>query len=201
MSGLNIALRGGVTVSGRFVIEGFMAAADRAKLAAYLDPVADPDVLYPVAPGVPTRDVTEGFTLTAAYGHLAPKYLDVGQVRGLTLDSHFQRTPRNSFSGSADYQVPLRSGILELHADYSYRSREQFQLLAASNDQKGYGLLGARIAFRPRDDRWSLALFGTNLTDKHYRTAGRGTLLEQVGFAYSSIGLPRQIGLEMSHRF
>jgi iron complex outermembrane receptor protein len=141
-----------------------------------------------------------GLTLTAAYGHVVPRYLDVGRVRGLTRASRFQRTPRNSFSGSADFEVPLRSGIVELHADYSYRSREQFQIVAASNDQKGYGLLGARISFRP-SARWSVALFGTNLADKRYRTAGRGTLLEQVGFAYSSIGLPRQVGLEVSHRY
>jgi len=64
LSALNITLRAGVTVRGRFVIEGFMPAADSAKLAAYLDPVADPDSVYPVAPGVPMRDVSEGFALT-----------------------------------------------------------------------------------------------------------------------------------------
>jgi len=148
-----------------------------------------------------TATPTQGLTLTAAYGHLAPKYLDVGRVRGLTLASHFQRTPRNSFSGSADYKVPFRSGIVELHADYSYRSREQFQIVAAINDQEAYGLLGARVALRTRDDRWSFALFGTNLSDRRYRTAGRGTLLRRVGFAYSSIGPPRQIGLQVSRRY
>jgi iron complex outermembrane receptor protein len=143
----------------------------------------------------------EGLTITAAYGHLAPRYLDVGQVRGLTLDSSFQRSPRHSFTGSINYELPLRSGIVELHGDYSYRSKEQFQIVAAGNDQKGYGLVGARLTYRARDDRWSVALFGTNLTDKRYRTAGRGTLLQQVGFAYSSIGLPRQIGLQVNRRF
>jgi iron complex outermembrane receptor protein len=139
-----------------------------------------------------------GLTLTATYGHLAPKYLDVGRVRGLTLGSRFQRAPRDSFSGSVNYEVPFRSGILELHGDYSYRSKEQFQIFAAINDQKGYGLVGARLSFRPRNDRWSVALFGTNLTDKRYRTAGRGTLIEQAGFAYSSVGMPRQVGVQVT---
>lgn len=143
----------------------------------------------------------KGLTLTAAYGHLDPKYLDVGRVRGLTLDSKFQRTPRHSFSGSVNYEVPLRTGVLELHGDYSYRSKEQFQILAASNDQKGYGLFGARLAFRTSDDRWSFALFSTNLADKRYRTAGRGTLLRQIGFTYSSVGMPRQVGVELTTGF
>jgi iron complex outermembrane recepter protein len=144
---------------------------------------------------------TKGMTVSVAYGHIAPKYLEVGQVRGLTLDSRFERTPRNSLSGSINYEVPVLSGILELHGDYSYRSKEQFQILAAMNDQPGYGLFGARIGFRTRGDRWSIALFGTNLADKPYRTAGRGTLIGQVGFAYSSVGLPRQIGIEAGAAF
>ena len=143
----------------------------------------------------------KGFTITAAYGHLDPKYLDVGEVRGLTLDSDFQRSPRHSFSASMDYEVSVPAGIVGLHADYSYRSKEQFQILAASNDQKGYGLLGARIAFASRDERWTVALFGTNLTGKRYRTAGRGTLVRQIGFTYSSIGLPRQLGMQLIGKF
>ncbi len=148
-----------------------------------------------------TAAPVRGLTVSAAYGHLDPKYLDVGRVRGLTLDSRFQRTPRHSFSGSANYEVPLGSGTLELHGDYSYRSKEQFQILAAVNDQKAYGLLGARLTFRARDDRWSFAVFGTNLTDERYRTAGRGTLINQIGFAYSSVGMPRQIGVQLATNF
>jgi len=140
----------------------------------------------------------KGLTITGAYGHLTPKYLDVGRVRGLSLASRFQRSPRNSFSASAGYEMPLRSGTLELHGDYSYRSKEQFQVLPAINDQPGYGLLGARLTLRLPNRHWSIALFGTNLADVRYRTAGRGTLINQVGFAYSSIGIPRQFGFQIT---
>lgn len=140
-------------------------------------------------------------TLSAAYGHIDARYRDVGRVANLTLDSRFQRTPRNSLSASIDYEFPVGLGLLELRGDYSYRSKEQFQLAAADNDQRGYGLLGARLTLRPSDRRWTVALFGTNLTDKRYRTAGRGTLMHIAGFAYSSVGLPRQIGLEITTDF
>ena len=143
----------------------------------------------------------KGLTMTAAYGHLDPRYLDVGRVRGLTLDSRFQRTPRNSFSGSADYAFSLGSGTVAVRADYSYRSKEQFQITEASNDQRAYGLIGARVVYRPRSERWSVAVFGNNLTDVRYRTAGRGTLISQAGVAYSSVGMPRQIGVEMGTQF
>ena len=148
-----------------------------------------------------TAAPVDGLTLGIAYGHLDPEYLDVGRVPGLTVDTPFQRTPRHSFSGSVHYEVPLRSGTLELHTDYSYRSKEQFQILPASNDQDGYGLLGARLTFRAPGDRWAIALFGTNLTDERYRTAGRGTLVRQIGFAYSSVGMPRQVGIQATAKF
>jgi iron complex outermembrane receptor protein len=140
----------------------------------------------------------KGLILAAAYGHLDPRYLDVGRVRGLTLDSRFQRTPRDSFNASVNYELPLRSATIEMHGEYSYRSKEQFQILPAINDQPGYGLFGARVTFRSRNSHWSIAVFGTNLADVRYRTAGRGTLINQVGFAYSSIGMPRQFGLQIT---
>ena len=97
--------------------------------------------------------------------------------------------------------MPVRSATVELHGDLSYRSKEQFQISPAVNDQPGYGLWGARITYRPASTRWSAAIFGTNLADKRYRTAGRGTLLEQAGFAYSSVGVPRQLGIELMTGF
>ena len=143
----------------------------------------------------------EALTVRAVYGHLDPQYLDVGRVPRLTLDSRFQRTPSHSLSISVDYSVPLRAAFLELHGDYSYRSKEQFQIVPALNDQRAYGLVAARIAYRSANDRWSIAIFGTNLRDKRYRAAGRGTLVNQAGLAYSSVGMPRQIGIQMGTQF
>lgn len=143
----------------------------------------------------------ERLTASFAYGHLDPRYLDVGTVPNLKLDGHFQRTPRHSLTASLDYSLPLGPDSLATHVDYSYRSREQFQLLPSAFDQKGYGLLAARLTFRPASDRWSVALFGTNLTDERYRVAGRGTGIVDVGSAPSIIGLPRQLGLEFKAGF
>jgi len=132
-------------------------------------------------------------TASLAYGHLDPRYLDVGTVPNLTLDTAFQRTPRHSLTASVDYSVPLGRHTIALHGDYGYRSREQLQLLPSPFDQPGYGLVGARATLRGEDGRWSVALFGTNLTDERYRAAGR----EGV----SIVGLPRQVGVEVRAGF
>lgn len=142
-----------------------------------------------------------GLTVTAAYGHIAARYIDVAGAAGITTESRFQRSPSHSFSTSINFRRAAGAGRLELQADFSYRSKEQFQTAAAINDQQGYGLLGARITYRAPQDRWALALFGTNLSDERYRTAGRGTTLATSGFAFSNIGMPRQIGLQLSTDF
>lgn len=141
-----------------------------------------------------------GLSISAAYGHLDARYLDVGRVRGITTDSRLQRTPKHSFTTSMNYEIPIGSGTLAAHGDLSYRSKEQFQIIASPNDQGGYSLLGGRISYRTIIG-WSFALFGTNLLDKRYRVAGRGTTLRDAGFINSLIGPPRQIGVEIGRSF
>lgn len=140
-------------------------------------------------------------SVNLAYGFLDPKYLNVGRVPNLTLETEFQRTPRHSFTATLGYEQPWGPNRLGLHGDFGYRSHEQFQLLPSRFDQNGYGLVGMRLALRGPGDRWSAALFGTNLTDTRYRTAGRGTGLQDVGFANSIIGPPRQVGIDLRAGF
>lgn len=135
-------------------------------------------------------------SFSLAYGRTDARYLDVGAVPNLTLDSKFQRTPRDTISASIDIWRPVGRGLVEFHGDFSLRSAEQFQIVASPWDQDAYGLIRARITYRP-DERWAFSLFGTNLTDRRYRTAGRGDALSQFGFAQSIIGPPRQVGLEI----
>ena len=131
-------------------------------------------------------------SLSGAYGHLDARYLDIGRVPNITTATPFQRSPRHSFNLAADAAIRLGAGQADLHVDYGYRSREQFQLTPSPFDQPGYGLLGARIGYSPRERNWSLALMATNLLDKAYRSAGRLPL--------SIIGQPRQVGVQFKVR-
>ncbi len=139
-----------------------------------------------------------GVRFGLTYGHVAPRYLDVGKVPNITLGSAFQRTPRHTFALTADLSRRLRAGVVELGVDYGYRAREQFQLVASPWDQPGYGLLSARLSWRPDGANWTAALFGTNLADVRYRTAGRADQLNTTGFAQSKVGAPRQVGVQLS---
>lgn len=136
---------------------------------------------------------TERLNLRLAYGHLDPKYRDVGQVPGITLNSSFQRTPRDTFAALASYDMPFVAGTLRFSADVRYRSKEQFQIVASPYDQEGYALAGGRISYHGRDRGNSIAVFATNLTNIKYRTAGRGLI--------SVVGPPRQFGIEFHAAF
>ena len=134
-----------------------------------------------------------GLKLRAALGRLHARYLDVSAVPGVTRDSRFQRTPSHSFAVSASYIWPVRRGFLTVDGSYTYRSKEQFQIVSSPYDQSGYGLASARVTWRPAAADWSLSIFGTNLTNRHYRVAGRnnGTI----------VGMPRQLGITLEVGF
>lgn len=145
--------------------------------------------------------MTSQLTLGLNYGHMSPHYVDVGTALDVTLASNFQRTPHDTFSVLVDFDSAAPWGKFGVHADYAFRSAEQFQIVASPWDQRAFGLVGAQINFSDHHDRWSLRLFGTNLMNKGYRTAGRASLLSQIGVAYSTVGRPREIGLEVDQKF
>src|SRR3546814_1531556 len=67
----------------------------------------------------------------------------------------------------------LGDGDLSFGTTLSYRSKTyQFEIPNPYIDQKGFALWDASIVYTAPDDRWSLGVFGKNLTDKEYKTSG-----------------------------
>lgn len=59
------------------------------------------------------------------------------------------------------------------NANLSFVSDQFVGLVNDANPQSiadGYGLLGARLTLNGENDRWSVAIFGSNLTNTHYRS-------------------------------
>jgi iron complex outermembrane recepter protein len=88
-------------------------------------------------------------------------------------------------------------------ADYAYRSAAYLNLEIPNDPlttQGGYGLLNARVTLRSLGRGWSVAAFGTNLTDKHYFTGG-SDYLASLGFAQVDMAPPRMWGGTVEYRF
>ena len=113
------------------------------------------------------------------------------------------RAPRWKFSlaGQVEQSVGT-AGHVTARAEYHWQSKicfTVFNIDAAS--QESYGLLRASLGFTSADDRWSVRLFGDNLTGETYFTNQilTGTVYgaEFVG----PLGAPRTYGIDLRYNF
>jgi iron complex outermembrane receptor protein len=85
------------------------------------------------------------------------------------------RAPDWSFSLGGDYTAPTRFGDLVFSANLSYSSRyaptnTSLALVGSGEryEQPNTTILNVRAAWRVPGDRWTLSLFGNNITDERY---------------------------------
>lgn len=107
--------------------------------------------------------------------------------------------PAYTVSLNAEHVVPLASGELALFGEVLRRGTTY---LTTDNDPDGkvspYTLLNARVTWRAPGERWSLALWGKNLTDETYKER-LFDLSDQdlVGQKFIVLNDPRTYGIEL----
>lgn len=150
---------------------------------------------------------TPWLDLNASVGHVDSEYTEISnplapnQVLPLTLDDNFVKAPRWTVAAGAQVAIPLGdAGMLRVRGDVTDYSRIYNDL---SNHpyltEDGYTLVNARITWTDPEERFSIALFGTNLTDALYIQSGNFS--NGFGLAEVSYGRPREWGLSASVRF
>jgi iron complex outermembrane receptor protein len=159
--------------------------------------------------------VTEPLLLQATFGYTDARYQQFTEqeVNGpsiVTVDlsnNQFYMTPKFTGSLAGTYDIPLADGRFRLHADYTWRDSVQFNVVNDFNNSGPVGLLDARFAYSSSGDRWEVALFGTNLTDKQYAYIG-GTILGPVPSggvgpyaSWQAAADRRLYGVELTYRF
>ncbi len=84
--------------------------------------------------------------------------------------SDLMYAPEIKFSVGAKYAFPLSGGAeIVTSADYGWTDEQRSQVInLGQTPLPSYGLLNARVQYNAPDNRWSLAVFGTNLTDEYY---------------------------------
>lgn len=144
----------------------------------------------------------QGLTLNAALGLTDAEYTQVDPGSDITTSSHFVKTPKWTATIGGQYVMPISNSFeLISQLDYAYKSKIYHD--SANSPlivQKGYGLLNGRLTFQPADGPWSVAVFGTNLTNKHYIQAGTD-FLASLGFAEVQFARPREWGASFEYRF
>ena len=99
--------------------------------------------------------------------NIASKPTDVAAFR------HIQNTPKWTGNVNASYAVPIGEGRIDVSGGLSFKSKTyQFEIANPFIDQKGYSLADASVVYHAPDKRWTLGVYGKNLTDKRYKTSG-----------------------------
>ena len=120
---------------------------------SYCDPAA--------APGTPL------YCVPIALGGSGPGAI----VQTTTNAAHFQmqRAPDFTANLGASYDFDLAGGVFTLSGNGYYTSKFYFDP-SQQFKQKGYALLSLRAQWIDPSKRFTLAVFGDNVTDKRYRT-------------------------------
>lgn len=102
----------------------------------------------------------------------APHYV-FSRTAGVTVSpedatgNDLQRSPKFSGTVGVSYTHDFMGGAAQLSGTFAYQSKVYFDPFEDVT-QKGYGVLNLRAAWTTPDERWTVAVFGRNLTDKKY---------------------------------
>ncbi len=121
----------------------------------------------------------------------------------LALDDDMQQSPKSKYTAGARYSHPLTSGgRIGAGVNYAHVATIRSAVTRSNTVQMpSYSLLNAQVQFVARDDRWSVALFGTNLTDEYYYIGGVNFGTLGPGSIEADIARPREFGVTVHFNF
>ncbi|WP_129780436.1 TonB-dependent receptor [Peristeroidobacter soli] len=148
---------------------------------------------------------TDNLQLSLAAGYTHQDIAEVAPGAQITIrpDTKLVNAPEWTATAAVDYTVPMgKAGDLDLHLDYGWKSDVEFFLPNYPDEgQESYGLLNARIGYKPEGSWWRVEVFGDNLANEEYRVfAENGTSLG-IPATTAIYGRPREWGLRFRAEF
>ena len=152
-----------------------------------------------------THNLTDLFQLRATAAIFDGGFTELGTAASVIgLDSKISNAPESSYTLGGTFGSQFSNGgAWEANLDYSWRDDIQ----AARNPNniltlEDLGILNASLVYVFPDDRLSMTLGGTNLTDEYYYTAYRRRDIQApFGSTNGNIGRPREVYLSADFRF
>ena len=156
-------------------------------------------------------NVTPNFRVDATVAFTDARYKDFtirNPTTGVIVENRTVEPfelPKWTFGLGAKYTWEMPVGNLSARADWYWTDAVVFSAVAALLPterilyQASYGLLGGRIEWAVPEKGLTVAIVGSNLTNKYYRSAG--TDGRAVGFAFVQVGPPRWVGVEFRKTF
>lgn len=138
------------------------------------------------------------------YGNLGTinaEYTGFAEVnRPLFEGRDLKQAPDLTYGIGFDYTTPISNGELVASSQWSWTD-SHYQNVDNSEIIKtdAYGLLNARLDYRPAAGNWSVGVYAQNLLDEEYFTGGFD--IAGIGVAVAYMNLPRQYGVNFMYRF
>ncbi|MBB4152153.1 iron complex outermembrane receptor protein [Sphingomonas jinjuensis] len=169
--------------------------------------------------------VGSAVNLSGTLGYIDAKYDRFIGPTGTDVAAYrfFQNTPEWTVSGTLTGVLPVGEGLLTANSTVAYRSlTHQFEVASPFLDQPGYTLWDAGLTYQfGADRRYSIGVYGRNLTDVKYKiggyqylaanaatgvitrtaTGGVTPTLGREGVATAFYGAPRQVFGTFTARF
>jgi iron complex outermembrane receptor protein len=157
-----------------------------------------------------TAAPTPAWLIQGSVGYLDGEYTKLDDDQNLvtdlivlTEDSKLPNAPKWSTSLGVQYafEVPRFGGQLVPRLDWSYRSTVYNDALNFPElKQEGYHLLDLAMTYFSDDGKWEVSVFGKNVTDERYITAGFANIL-LGGWAVATVGRPAEWGASVAWHF
>jgi iron complex outermembrane receptor protein len=130
-------------------------------------------------------------------------------TEGPFVDKPFINAPKTTAAGSADYDIAVPVGTVDLFANYSWRSRVWSQTPPTQLDpvgaqylaQKPYGLLDLRVSLELNRLPLTFALWGRNVTGVKYNDISVDLISSNLGAILAYPGNPRTYGGTVTYTF
>ena len=148
-----------------------------------------------------TWEANDTLTVRTGIGLLNSK-VERGIISGINIaGKDLPTAPSFSMTGGIDLKLMDNdSGKLVLSGSGSYASSQFFEILNVERlKQRGYALFNAHLDWGSADGRWNASLWGRNLGQKFYTTAGID--LSGFGFDYKQWGTPPTYGVTVGTSF
>jgi iron complex outermembrane receptor protein len=161
----------GIDANGDGVFEGFVGKTTNAARARFKGIEAEVSARMARDFAGPGSQITFGATA----GYIDAEFLEYIGNTGVDV-SEFrkpQNTPKFTASATLGANVPVGAGDISANVGISHRSRtQQFEIANPYLDQPAYQLIDAGVTYRAPGDRFTLGVYGKNLTNERYITSG-----------------------------
>ncbi|MBK1970261.1 MULTISPECIES: TonB-dependent receptor [Brevundimonas] len=158
--------------------------------------------------------LTDSLTANFAVGYLDSKFekfirynLVTQQYEDISDLVVLQNAPKWTGYLGLTWQGQLAGGALAVTPSVSYRDDySQFEYPNADLDQEAFALVDLSIVWTDPSNKWTVGLYGKNLTDEEYRVGGYNFAKTPVGDFYNDsvigyYGPPRTVTASLQYKF